>query len=275
MELLNAVFNLMLVVSCVFFGLLFLGTVFFCGYYFAKGKRRKKRTIKSQWKKRNALVRVFIDFPRALARDFYARDPDSMNIHGMYIFAGEQGSGKTIAAVEFLRRYKKMFPKIKIRSNIGIDFQDGKIEDWREVVGVHNGHIGQIDFLDEIQNWFNSMESKNFPPEMLEEITQERKKHKVIVGTYQVFTRMSKPLREQTRFLCLPVTLLGCLTIVRVYKPILDEQGNYKDKKFIRAYFFVHDEELRNAYNTYEKVERLTKKGFVDRSEQLRSSKDE
>lgn len=275
MELLNAVFNLMLVVSCVFFGLLFLGTVFFCGYYFAKGKRRKKRTIKSQWKKRNALVRVFIDFPRALARDFYARDPDSMNIHGMYIIAGEQGSGKTIAAVELLRRYKKMFPKIKIRSNIGIDFQDGKIEDWREVVGVHNGHIGQIDFLDEIQNWFNSMESKNFPPEMLEEITQERKKHKVIVGTSQVFTRMSKPLREQTRFLCLPVTLLGCLTIVRVYKPILDEQGNYKDKKFIRAYFFVHDEELRNAYNTYEKVERLTKKGFVDRSEQLRSSKDE
>lgn len=270
MEFLNTVLWVFTIIASIIFGLLFLFTVFFCGYYFARGKRRKKRTIKSQWKKRNALVRVFIDFPRALARDFYVRDPDSMNIHGMYIFAGEQGSGKTIAAVEFLRRYKKMFPKIKIRSNIGIDFQDGKIEDWREVVGVHNGHIGQIDFLDEIQNWFNSMESKNFPPEMLEEITQERKKHKVIVGTSQVFTRMSKPLREQTRYLCLPVTILGCLTVVRVYKPILDEQGNYKDKKFVRSYFFVHDEELRNAYNTYEKVERLTKKGFIERSEQIR-----
>lgn len=37
----------------------------------------------------------------------------------------------------------------------------------------------------------------------------------------------------------------------------------------VKVYFFVHDEELRNSYNTYEKVERLIKKGFADRSEQL------
>lgn len=235
-----------------------------------KGDRLKKRTVKSQYKKRNVLIRLFWDLPRALVSDLYSRDPDCLPLHGLFMFCGAQGSGKTIAAVEMLLRYLKMYPKIKIRSNIGIIFQHGKINGWRDIVGAHNGSIGQIDFIDEIQNSFASTEFKNFPPEMLEEITQERKKHKVIVATAQVFTRVSKALREQTTYLCLPFTVMGCLTVVRVYKPVLDDGGNLRDKKFVKAYFFVHNKELRNSYNTYEKVERLKEHGFVDRSEQLR-----
>lgn len=267
--ILTVIYVLVAVVGSILLAL-FLMFMFFCGYYFAKGRRRKKRTVKSQYHKRNVFIRLFWDFPRALARDFYARDPDCMNIHGLYMFCGEQGSGKTIAAIEFMRRVLKQYPKIKIRSNIGINFQHGKIDGWQDIVGVHNGAIGQIDFIDEIQNWFASTDFKNFPVEMLEEITQERKKHKVIVGTSQVFTRMSKAFREQTRYLCLPTTIARCLTFVRIYKPVLDDAGNLKDKKLIKFYFFVHDDDLRNSYNTYEKVERLIKKGFADRSEQLR-----
>ena len=195
--------------------------------------------------------------------------PNCMNIHGLYMFCGEQGSGKTIAAIEFMRRVLKQYPKIKIRSNIGINFQHGKIDGWQDIVGVHNGAIGQIDFIDEIQNWFASTDFKNFPVEMLEEITQKRNKHKVIVGTSQVFTRMPKALRELTRYLCLPTTIARCLTFVRIYKPILDDSGSLKDKKLVKVYFFVHNKELRESYNTYEKVERLKEHGFVERSEQL------
>lgn len=235
-----------------------------------KGDRIKKRTVKSEYKKRNIFIRVFFDFPRMLVNDLFSRDPDCLPLHGLFMFCGSQGSGKTIAAVEMLLRYFKMYPKIKIRSNIGIKFQHGKIRGWRDIVGVHNGSIGQIDFIDEIQNSFASTDFKNFPPEMLEEITQERKKHKVIVATAQVFTRVSKALREQTTYLCLPLTILGCLTVVRVYRPILDDSGNLKDKKLVNTYFFVHSKELRESYNTYEKVERLKEHGFSERSEQLR-----
>ncbi len=235
--------------------------------YLVKGYKLPKRTEKSTYKKRNFFVRLFYDFPRALAMDFLNRNPDSMKIHGVYMFCGEQGSGKTIAVIQFLREQLKKYPKIKIKSNIGITFQHGKITHWKELLNSNNGVIGEIDFIDEIQNWFSSNESRNFPVEMLTEITQQRKQHKVIVGTSQVFTRMSKPFREQTKFLCLPFTLAGCLTIVRVYKPVIDDEGKMISKKFVRMYFFVHDKELRECYNTYEKVERLVNKGFQPATE--------
>lgn len=258
------------ILGCIFAG--FITLIYFLAFfwiivYLCKGRKIPKRTAKSKFRKRSFVVRIFFDFPRALARDFYSRNPDAMKIHGIYMFCGEQGSGKTIAAIQFLRENLKKYPKIKIKSNISIDFQHGKIEHWQQILNSNNGSIGEIDFIDEIQNWFSSNESKNFPMEMLTEVTQQRKQHKVIVGTSQVFTRMSKPLREQTKFLCLPNTIAGCLTIVRVYKPVLDDTGTMISKKFVRMYFFVHDEELRNCYNTYEKVERLSVKGFQPATE--------
>lgn len=235
--------------------------------YLCKGQKIPKRTEKTKYKKRNFFVRLFFDFPRALARDFLSRNPDAMKIHGIYMFCGEQGSGKTIAAIQFLREQLKKYPKIRIKSNISISFQHGKITHWKQILNSNNGSIGEIDFIDEIQNWFSSNESKNFPVEMLSEVTQQRKQHKVIVGTSQVFTRMSKPLREQTKFLCLPNTIAGCLTVVRVFKPVLDDTGTMINKKFVRMYFFVHDKELRECYDTFEKVERLSNKGFQPATE--------
>ena len=107
---------------------------------------------------------------------------------------------------------------------------------------------------------------------MLTEITQQRKQRKCVVGTSQVFTRISKPIREQITLLYKPMTIAGCLTIVRVYKVALNDDGTVKDMKRRRVYAFVHDDELRSCYDTYEKVERLTLKGFQPRSEQLQDT---
>lgn len=249
------------VIACIFCVIIFM-TLFFILIRFIKGERVKKRKKKSEYKKRNFLLRLFIDFPNALSRDFFQRNPDAMKIHGVFIFAGSQGSGKTISAIQFIRKQLKKFPLIKIKSNIDINFQHGRINHWKDVVSSNNGEIGEIDFLDELQNWFSSNESSNFPPEMLTEITQQRKQHKVIVGTSQVFTRLSKPIREQTTYLCLPNTFFGCLTFVRVFEPEFNESGDLLKKRFVRMYFFVHDKELRECYDTYEKVERLRMTGF-------------
>ena len=227
-----------------------------------KGKKIPKRKQKSDYKKRNLLVKIFYDLPKAKARDFFDRNPDSMGIHGLYMFCGSQGSGKTIAAVYFMRDILRKYPLVKLRSNISIDFQHGQITHWKQIIDVHNGDIGQIDFLDEIQNWFSSNESKNFPVEMLQEITQERKKHKVIIGTSQVFTRMAKPLREQTTYLCLPKTFFGCFTVCPIFKPELSDDGTLIKKRFIKCFCFAHDDDLRKSYNTYERVARLASKGF-------------
>lgn len=244
----------------------------FTFFYFLKGKRFKKPTKKSTYKKYGFFRKLLIEFPRRFVLDLYNKDPNNLPIYGLHIFAGEQGCAKTMAAVEMMLRMKKMYPMIKVRSNINLKFQDGKIQHWKDLVFNQNGETGQIEFLDELQNWFNSLEGKDFPIEMLQEITQQRKQHKCIIGTSQVFTRVAKAIREQTNCLYLPITLFGCLTIVRVYKPTLDEGGNLKKKIITGLYFFVHNDELRNAYDTYEKVERMRKVGFAPRSEQINST---
>lgn len=246
--------------------ILLMTFIFFIVSLFQK-KKIPRRSVKSTYKNRNLFVRLFWDFPKRLVSDFFARDPDSMNINGLFMICGEQGSGKTLTAVHFLRTMFQKYPKIRILSNTPITFQHGSITDWTQIINSNNGTIGEIDFLDEIQNWFSSNESKNFPVEMLSEITQQRKQHKAIIGTSQVFTRISKPLREQTKYLFLPFTLFGCFTIVRVYKPILDDDGKMSSKKFCKVYCFVHDSELRECYDTFAKIERLSSKGFQSATE--------
>ncbi len=60
-----------------------------------------------------------------------------------------------------------------------------------------NGECGVIFFVDEIQLYMNSLESKNINIEVITQISQQRKQRKHIVATSQVFGRMAKPLREQ------------------------------------------------------------------------------
>jgi hypothetical protein len=240
----------------------------------ARGRRFQKRSVKSGYKKPSKFKRIFYDFPIRFVEDIILKNPDEMSISGLHLFAGEQGSGKTMSAVEFAMRLKQKYPLCKIRSNIDLNFQDDKIEDIDDIILSNNGIYGQVDIIDELQNWFNSNESKDFPVEMLQEICQQRKQHKIIVGTSQVFNRVSKAFREQVSILYKPVTLMGCCTIVFAYKPKIKDDGTVDKLKFIKVYFFVHNDKLRNSYDTYEKVKRLSVKGFKTRSEQITRDKE-
>lgn len=230
----------------------------FKGYVIKKGTRK---TVK----KKNIFYQLFVEFPRRYAKDLLERDPDFFRYQGLHIFCGEQGSGKTIALVEFMLRMQKEYPSAKTMSNFGYLNQDTELVHWKQLLDYKNGFKGVIVGIDELQNWFSSNESSNFPVEMLEVVTQNRKNRRVILGTSQVFTRLAKPIREQATLIYEPITLFGCLTIVRISKPVLDSSGDVIEKKSRGWYFFVHTDELRNAYDTYKVIERLSKSGFKDR----------
>lgn len=250
--------------------MLIIGITFLI-YHF-KGYRMKKRETPSTYKDTFFLKKIFIDFPNRFVKDMYNRNPDDFPIDGLHLFAGEQGSGKSIAAVEMAMRMQSKYPSCKIYSNIDLNFQDGKIKDWQTIVSECNDRLGVLFFIDEIQNWFNSSDSRNFPPEMLQEICQLRKQTKCVVATSQVFARVAKPIREQVRVLYKPITVLGCLTIVRAYKPLVRQDGTIEKLRKIKTYFFVHSDKLRNAYDTYEKVLTLSKNGFKPVSERIENS---
>lgn len=183
---------------------------------------------KKRVKKKSKLRRLFYEFPKSFTNDLFTRKADFFPYCGLHLICGEQGSGKTVTLAYILREIKKLYPHVRICTNFGYKAQEGEILHWKDLVFNNNGHQGEIDVIDEIQNWFSSNESKDFPVEMLQEISQQRKQQKMIYGTAQVFERVAKPIREQVHYLYKPITIFGCFTIVRVYKPKINSLQNTK-----------------------------------------------
>ena len=95
-------------------------------------------------------------------------------------------------------------------------------------------------------------------------ITQNRKNRRIILGTSQNFYLLAKAIRSQATEVRRCSTFFGALTLVRKFEPILDSEGNVQEYKRRGWYFFVHDKELRESYDTFKVIERATKVGFQD-----------
>ena len=246
---------------CIAFGLICL--VYGCiahhnGYRLKKGQHNSPQKI-PLWKN------FFYYLPKQIITDIYARDPEFFQYQGCIIFTGRQGSGKTIAMAEQALRWRKEYPKSKCITNFDLQGQDAVLDHWRLLVGYKNGIQGVIACIDEMQNWFSSNQSKNFPPEMLEVITQNRKNRRVIMGTAQSFNRLGKPIREQATEVRRCNTFFGCLTVVHRVFPVLDSTGEVTEWKHRGWYYFVHNKELRESYDTWKVIESLKDSGFQER----------
>lgn len=242
---------------------LFSFICYFVYYRFIKKLELPKNI--SEYKPISIFKRLFIQFPNQFWLDRFNRKPGEFMEYGLHLVCGEQGSGKTTSVVDLLlNRWKKQYPFLKIYTNLDYKYENGKITHWKDLLSEQrsNGIYGVVNVIDEIQSWFSSLQSKDFPPEMLGEISQQRKQRKCIVGTAQVFGRVAKPIREQTSFVYLPFTIAGCLTVVRVSKPIYYDETTFTFKKYIRTYFFVHTPKLRNAFDTYKRIENYRDIGF-------------
>lgn len=218
------------------------------------------------------LYRFFVKFPQRLVLDYFNKDRDTFPEYGIRLICGEQGSGKTVTMAYLLRWYQKCYPLLKVKTNFGYIYENGTINDYTDIIASHNNNLGEIDCIDEVQNWFSSLQSKDFPVEMLNEITQQRKQRKMVLCTSQVFTRVAKPIREQTYLIYEPYTFFGCLTVVLKKKPVLDSSGNVDKFKWRGIFFFVHNDELRNSFDTYRKIESMFKSGFKPLSERYSNS---
>ena len=230
---------------------------------FVRGKRFKKGEH-NKVKKKSIIRRILIDLPKQFVNDMFEKDPEFFKYQGMIIFEGRQGNGKTISMIEYARRMQKEYPKAKCLSNLNYKYQDFELDHWKKLVDLKNGIYGIIAIMDETQNWFSSNQSKDFPPEMLQVITQNRKNRRVILGTSQNFYLLAKAIRSQATEVRRCTTLLGCLTIVSRFEPILDSEGNVAEFKKRGMYFFVHDKELRDSYDTYHVINSLAKSGFKE-----------
>lgn len=207
-------------------------------------------------------------------KDIVHYDIHKFSLFGLRMYTGRQGSGKTIGMVYDLERYRKRFPHAKIYTNFGYKYQTGALTSLNDLISddYKNGEDGVIFAIDEIQNEFSCANSKDFPETLLAEVTQQRKQKVCILTTSQVFTRVAKPLREQCFFVIKCSTLFGRYTMLKYYDA--DRYNDYVDnpsrdnkRRLIRKSYqsFVQDDNLRNLYDTYEKIKRLSRTGFVSK----------
>ena len=232
-------------------------------YYTCKGMRLKKGS-RVFVKKDGFFKKLFFKLPQRMVLDNFDRDPDFFRHQGLVIFEGRQGSGKTISMIEYARTMQQEYPKSLCTTNLAYIGEDMPLKDWRMLLRYKNGIFGVIVCMDELQNWFSSNDSKNFPPEMLTIITQNRKNRRIILGTSQNFYLLAKAIRSQATEVRRCSTFFGALTLVRKFEPILDSEGNVQEYKRRGWYFFVHDKELRESYDTFKVIERATRVGFQD-----------
>lgn len=238
-----------------------------CAFYYIKGLLKGKRVPKGNRRrlvKPSLLKKIFILMPKQYIEDLFSRPADFFPYQGMIIFEGRQGSGKTISMVRYMKDMQYEFPDALCTTNLAFTDENKPLKTWTMLIDYKNGYKGVIVAMDELQNWFSSNDSKNFPPEMLSLITQNRKNRRIILGTSQNFYLLAKAIRSQATEVRRCATYFGCLTVVRRLEPILDSEGNVVEWKKRGIYCFVHDKELRDSYNTWKVIENLRKSGFKE-----------
>lgn len=245
------------------FIIFYLDCLFWYFKRYRKGDRVDRGSIQ-RIVKRPALLRIFVDAPKQYVDDLYNRKPDFFAPQGLIVFTGRQGNGKSAALFQYAMDLHDQYPLSKCISNTKYCYQDARLNHWKQLVNYKNSHKGVIVIMDELQNWFSSNMSRNFPPEMLSVITQNRKNRRVILGTAQNFFMLAKPIRSQCTEIRECMTLAGVITIVIRREPIVDNSGDVKEMKYRGMYFFAHSKRLREAYDTWSIVDNLMQAGFHD-----------
>lgn len=262
------IFNLLkypiILIIALYFILLGIYGIFFWIEY-SKGRKPQPTSVRNV-RRHGLLSSIFYYAPRQLVEDTINRPPDFFKPQGLVIFTGAQGRGKTVALVEYMLHLQKCYPKAKCITNLNYLYEDDTLMHWKQLIDYKNQHMGVIVGMDELQNWFSSNQSRNFPPEMLSVITQNRKNRRVILGTAQNFHLLAKAIRGQCTEVRECMTLCGCFTIVRRREPVIDDKGDVKEYKNRGFYFFVHTPEIRESYDTYKVIESLSESGFIERT---------
>lgn len=260
-----SIFKLPLIAAFIFIGYYVVAVLFWCAVHWIRGDRIRRGSVR-RIKPRSLFVRLFWDAPRRYVEDMYEREPDFFRPQGLIIFTGRQGNGKTSALMQYAIDLLDTYPKAKCLSNTKFAYQNKELSHWKQLINYKNGNKGIVVIMDELQNWFGSNQSRNFPPEMLGVITQNRKNRRVILGTAQNFYLLAKAIRSQCTEIRQCVTLAGVFTIVIKREPVIDNDGEVKELKYRGMYSFVHSDRLRNSYDTWSVVDALSKSGFQENS---------
>jgi len=197
-----------------------------------------------------------------------------VHLYGIYGFFGLPGYGKTISMTRYLNKMRKKYgDKIYIMTNYHYVGQDIEFTTWRQLLQEYDKPL--IVAWDEVQNEFNSRDFKDFPINLLTQLTQVRKGNGIqLLYTSQRWHFVDKNFRTLS-FGCYDChTIMGRYTYALKYDPdTYDDKCNQKsvDKKMrCRAsggLCFVQTDTLRNSFDSYKMLATAKSKQYMSRTE--------
>lgn len=250
----------------------------------------------------NLIINFFKALPLFM-RDIHRRDKKVFRGYGFWAFCGLGGSGKTLSIVRYLLNIKKRYPNVKILTNFDFAARDGNINSWKDLLNTENINVyeitrkeydkrtkwgqkhvfmcldcndriiykkrvndGVIFGFDEIHLTFESTKWQDAPANLLDYVSQQRKLHKQILGSSQVFTRIDKKLREQTNYVIECKSIFSGRLVINSYYKTVEyiangekmDKGTRKRKVHRRISYVAYDN-IRQAYNTEQIMKELGK----------------
>lgn len=217
-----------------------------------------KNELRGSWDPKH-IIDVF-----KFKRNFRIEHPEFFDPCGLMVFCGNQGTGKTISAVQYIQKLTYLYPLAILVTNTSIKGinPDTKVIDYDGInclTTIENGYAGVIYFIDEIHLEFNSLESGTIPIEIMIEVSQQRKQRKHIIGTAQKFNRLAKPFREQINLAVLCRCYFGLLQFNKLVfgEDSTEVEGKLKaDTKGL--FIWLHQSHLYTDYDTYKKMGRYS-----------------
>lgn len=224
--------------------------------------------------KRMRIRMKLLDFFRWKAIDLcYApRRVNTFREFGLTLYCGRQGCGKTVSMIHYANMVRRRYPKCIVVSNFSYKHTDHIMESWRDFFDIRNGEDGVLFLIDEIHSEFSSAAWKDFPENLLSEISQQRKQRVKIAATSQIYSRVVKQIREQTHTVVQCSTIAGRWTFnkeydAKDYELACESAEARKKLRPVNKRSFVQSDALRRCYDTYEKIERLSRMDFIPRHE--------
>lgn len=185
--------------------------------------------------------------------------PQFYRDHGLYVFTGLYGSGKTLSMVRYLQELRQRNPDILVVSNFNVP-NSIRLEDVKQVEEMQNPN-GIVFLIDEAQLSFNARNYKEFPWEMVSAITQNRKEGKILLFSAQNFYHVDKQIRD----LCFRIihcnSFLGLYFVNKwytpdtydmIFNPIIEKRPRSQ-----RTDRFVGYPELFDSFSTYQKLGKI------------------
>jgi len=223
---------------------------------YIKNLKRRNPKLYWRWKLTTLKLPFILDFVRWVIIDILRGKKRSL--WGVYIFVANPGEGKTLSMVKHIEDKLKQDPKIKIYTNFNYKGETGQIKCWQDIVRADENSIIAID---EAHLTFESTDFKNFPPEILAQLSLNRKLRKQFICSTQRYERLNKNFRDLANYVVLCKNHFKLdRWFTQYYFPKINYEAQFDGKRakaeYVRPY--IATDKLYSKYNTLQLVERLT-----------------